>query len=321
MREGVRRAGRSIARPAASAGLLALTATVVHSDRRVTVPRAFLARFAGSPSPPSEPRERRVAASVDSRRAEDVGPHSERAPPDSGDVSAPTRGRFGRLHRCPKSSSTTWTRDPGRAPRARSPTARSTSGSSRSSSPRATATRLYVRAPDHVRTLRRGALPAGLAAPRRRGRSAPARDASRSSTRRPRSRRPDAGGPRAERRATARTSPQPELHLRPVRDRRRQPPRPRRRARRRRAARPGLQPAASSTARPASARPTCSTRSATTCAPTATALTVRYATVEMFTSEFVARRARRRRLDAFQRALPRRRRPAHRRRPVPRRAR
>ena len=61
-------------------------------------------------------------------------------------------------------------------------------------------------------------------------------------------------------------SAQPEAHLRPVRHRRRQPLRPRRRARRRRAARRRPTTRCSSTARPASARPTCCTRSATTCA-------------------------------------------------------
>ena len=104
--------------------------------------------------------------------------------------------------------------------------------------------------------------------------------------------RPTATRPRAARAPRRRPRdrrrrPQPEVHLRAVRHRRRQPLRPRRRARRRRAARPGLQPALHLRAARASARPISCTRSATTSAPRRR-LTVRYTTVETFTNEFIA---------------------------------
>ena len=82
---------------------------------------------------------------------------------------------------------------------------------------------LGPRAVVRVRAGDEGRARAGAARPRRRGRR--------------RHTAPDAVA------ATTRDRPQPEVHLRAVRHRRRQPLRPRRRARRRRAARPGLQPA------------------------------------------------------------------------------
>ena len=73
----------------------------------------------------------------------------------------------------------------------------------------------------------------------------------------------------------------------------------------------------SCTRRPGSARPTCCTRSATTCSRSAAAPRVRYTTVEAFTNHFISALGSRS-LDRFKQRLPRRRRAADRRRPVPR---
>ena len=79
---------------------------------------------------------------------------------------------------------------------------------------------------------------------------------------------PTDGPPSAERPPPAATAPDRQVHLRAVRDRPRQPLRPRRRAGRRRATRPRLQPALHPRPPRARARPTSSTRSATTSAAT-----------------------------------------------------
>ena len=79
----------------------------------------------------------------------------------------------------------------------------------------------------------------------------------------------------------------PRLHVRPVRDRRLQPARPRRRAGGRRDARAWPTTRCSSAARPGSARPTCCTRSPTTSHEHGAGLTARYTTVEAFTDHFV----------------------------------
>ena len=124
---------------------------------------------------------------------------------------------------------------------ARRPTSSSTSGSSRSSWPRSTGKTLYVRAPEHIRTwvaerylplLRRAAAQSLRPPCGGRGRRRRLVGADASATRRAPMRRRD-----------ARERPEPQVHLRAVRDRRGQPLRPRRRAGGRRAARPGLQPA------------------------------------------------------------------------------
>ena len=152
---------------------------------------------------------------------------------------------------------------------------------------------------------------AAVVAPRRslgpRGRrvdarsAAPARAAPRGAgaRRRPRRRRrpPDAGRPPAD------DDAQPEVHLRPVRHRRRQPLRPRRGARRRRAARARPTTRSSSTARPGVGKTHLLHSIGNYVRATAAGLTVRYATVEAFTNEFVARAARRRH-RALQGALP-----------------
>ena len=184
---------------------------------------------------------------------------------------------------------------------------------------------VYVRAPEHIRTsvaerylpLLRRAAAAGFDAQalvevvgedweRARGRQSS----------RPERRR---GEPAA---ADGRHSrpPEPEVHLRPVRDRRRQPLRARRRARRSPSCPATPTTRSSCTARPASARRTCFTRSATTSSATAAGLQVRYATIEEFTTRVRGGRARKSdgRLQA---ALPRRRRRPDRRRAVPRRPR
>ena len=151
---------------------------------------------------------------------------------------------------------------------ARLPTSSSTSGSSRSSWPACDGKTLYVRAPGAHPHLGRRALPAA-AAPRRRARF----DAPRGG----RGRRARLGGARRRRAPAGRTPPttaprraaEPQVQLRPVRDRRGQPLRPRRLAGRRRAAGAGVQPALPARPARASARPTCCTRSATTSSATA----------------------------------------------------
>ena len=175
---------------------------------------------------------------------------------------------------------------------ARSPTSRSTSGSTRSSSPaleRRHAVRAGARPHPHLgpRPLPAPVRPAA-ARPRATGEDAVVEivDAGwRPGTRTA----PSPVGAGEPRRGAA---AEPEVHLRAVRDRARQPLRPRGGAGRGRAARPGLQPALHPRPARASARPTSSTRSATTSRASAPASRVRYATVEEFTTEFVARRPR-----------------------------
>ena len=109
---------------------------------------------------------------------------------------------------------------------------------------------------------------------------------------------------------------QPAAHVRAVRHRRLQPPRPRRRAGRRRAPGPRLQPALHlRAARPRQDPPAALDR-ATTSRAYGGGSTVRYTTAEAFTNHFLGalHGARHR---ALQGRLPRRRRPARRRRPVP----
>ena len=130
-----------------------------------------------------------------------------------------------------------------------------------------------------------------------------------STARAPGARAPDAR-PRPDRRL------QPQVHVRPVRHRRRQPPRPRRRPRRRRAAGPGLQPALRLRAARASARPTSSTSVANYLRDYGSGvdgpLHDRRGTSPTSSSPRSIRWDR-----AVQAPLPRRRRPADRRRPVP----
>ena len=127
---------------------------------------------------------------------------------------------------------------------------------------------------------------------------------------------PTEGAVAAVRRASWRRA-EPQLHLRPLRHRRAAtasptaPPWPSPRPRRRPTTR------SSSTAPRGSARPTCWRRSPTTCGTNAPGLSVRYTTAESFTNEFVGA-LKSAGAEAFKAPLPRPRRAADRRRPVPR---
>ena len=133
--------------------------------------------------------------------------------------------------------------------------------------------------------------------------TAPGRRAPTSSAPPPRHR-PDDARPRLRPRARpppGRPDAEPPLHVRPVRHRRLEPLRPRRRPVGRRGARPVVQPALHLRRRPGSARPTCSTRSGTTSRRRSRRKRVRYVSTETFMNEFVEAIRDQRRMPAFKR--------------------